>query len=92
MSSNTRISYKVDGKVQGVCFRDHTQTIAKRIGVTGYVTNASDGTVKGEAQGSSDAIKQFLEHINEGPSAARVTGVEHSEISTKSGESSFDVK
>ncbi|KAH7081821.1 Acylphosphatase-like domain-containing protein [Paraphoma chrysanthemicola] len=92
MSSNTRISYKVDGKVQGVCFRDHTQKTAKRIGVTGHVTNASDGSVRGEAQGSSDAIKQFLEHINEGPPAAKVTGVEHSEISTKTGESSFSVK
>jgi hypothetical protein len=48
--------------------------------------------VQGEAQGSNDAIKQFLEHINEGPSAARVTGVEHFEISTKSGESGFSVK
>jgi acylphosphatase len=48
--------------------------------------------VQGEAQGSDDAIKEFVQHLNKGPSAASVSGVEHSEISTKSGESGFDVK
>jgi acylphosphatase len=48
--------------------------------------------VQGEAQGSDDAIKQFVQHLNKGPSAASVSGVEHSDISTKSGESSFNVQ
>jgi acylphosphatase len=88
--------------------RSFTQKQAKSIGVTGFVTNASDGSVgnhhflpcpradsvqvQGEAQGSDDAIKQFVQHLNKGPSAASVAGVEHSEISTKSGESDFNVK
>jgi len=76
--------------------------------VTGFVTNASDGSVgtpklkltrstdsvkvQGEAQGSDDAIKEFVQHLNKGPSAASVSGVEQSEISTKSGESDFNVQ
>ncbi|KAF1949253.1 Acylphosphatase [Byssothecium circinans] len=90
--SDKRISFKVTGDVQGVNFRSFTSKQAKSIGVTGYVTNALDGTVQGEAQGSPDAIKEFVEHINKGPSAASVKGVEHSGISTKSGEGSFNVK
>jgi acylphosphatase len=88
--------------------RRFTQKQATRIGITGFVKNASDGSVRiftccrlqrtdllqvqGEAQGSDDAIKEFIQHLNKGPGASSVDGVEHSEISTKSGESGFDVK
>lgn len=48
--------------------------------------------VKGEAQGSDEAINQFVQHLNKGPSAASVSGVEHDDISVKSGESGFNVK
>ena len=90
--SSKRISYNVEGKVQGVNFRSFTQRQAKSIGVTGFVTNASDGSVQGEAQGSDDAIKQFVQHLNKGPSASSVSGVEQSDVSTKSGESDFRVQ
>ncbi|KAJ4341177.1 hypothetical protein N0V87_001915 [Didymella glomerata] len=90
--SDKRISFKVDGEVQGVNFRSYTQKQARSLGVTGYVTNASDGTVQGEAQGSADQLKEFVQHLNKGPSAASVSGVEHNDISSKSGESSFNVQ
>lgn len=48
--------------------------------------------VQGEAQGSEDALKEFIQQLNKGPSSANVTGVEQSEISTKSGESGFCTK
>jgi acylphosphatase len=47
--------------------------------------------VQGEAQGSADALKKFVQQLNKGPSAASVSGVEQSDISTKSGESDFSV-
>ncbi|KAF1848199.1 Acylphosphatase [Cucurbitaria berberidis CBS 394.84] len=90
--STKRISFKVQGEVQGVNFRSFTQKQAKNIGLTGFVTNVSDGTVQGEAQGGEDAIKDFVQHLNKGPSAASVNGVEQSDISTKSGESGFNVQ
>ncbi|KAF2195096.1 Acylphosphatase [Zopfia rhizophila CBS 207.26] len=90
--ADKRISYKVDGDVQGVSFRYYTCKEARSIGVTGFVYNASDGTVQGEAQGSDDAIKAFVQYLNKGPSAARVSGVEQSEISPKQGESGFSQK
>ncbi|KAJ4303680.1 hypothetical protein N0V90_002581 [Kalmusia sp. IMI 367209] len=74
------------------CARSFTSKQAKNLGLTGFVTNVSDGTVQGEAQGSADAIKEFVQHLNKGPSAASVNGVEQSDISTKSGEGSFNVQ
>jgi acylphosphatase len=57
-----------------------------------HVSATEARQVQGEAQGTDDAIKQFVQHINKGPSAASVSGVEHAEISTKPGESGFSVK
>ncbi|CAN9152983.1 unnamed protein product [Alternaria alternata] len=90
--STKRIQYKVEGQVQGVNFRSFTQKQAKSIGVTGFVTNASDGSVQGEAQGNDDKINEFIQHLNKGPSAASVSKVDHSEISSRDGESSFNVQ
>ncbi|KAL1794061.1 hypothetical protein ACET3X_007482 [Alternaria dauci] len=90
--STKRIQYKVEGRVQGVNFRSFTQKQAKSIGVTGFVTNASDGSVQGEAQGSEEKINQFIQHLHKGPSAASVSKVDHSDISSKDGESSFNVQ
>ncbi|KAF1931725.1 Acylphosphatase [Didymella exigua CBS 183.55] len=90
--SDKRISFQVDGEVQGVNFRSYTQKQARSIGITGFVRNTSDGTVQGEAQGSADQLKDFVQHLNTGPPAASVSGVMHNDISPKSGESSFHVK
>lgn len=48
--------------------------------------------VAGEAQGSEDALSQFVQHLNQGPSAASVKSVEQSDMATKSGESGFNVQ
>lgn len=90
--ADKRISYKVDGEVQGVNFRQYTAQQAKEVGATGFVKNASDGTVTGEAQGTYETINKFVGHLNKGPPAASVTGVEHSEIENKEGEAGFKVK
>ncbi|KAF2495566.1 Acylphosphatase [Lophium mytilinum] len=90
--ADKRIAYKVDGEVQGVCFRDFTQQQAKKLGVKGFVQNASDGTVKGEAQGSETVLEEFVQHLNKGPRAARVTGVEQSDMEARQGERGFSVK
>jgi acylphosphatase len=97
----------VQSGVHLLVVRNFTRRQATSIGVTGFVTNASDGTVsatrrtassyadytqvRGEAQGSDDAIKEFVQHLKKGPSAASVSGVVQSEISAKSGESGFNV-
>jgi acylphosphatase len=48
--------------------------------------------VQGEAQGSEDALRDFVKYLHNGPSAASVSKVDESEISPKSGESGFSQK
>lgn len=45
---------------EGVFFRKYTQEHAKSLGLVGYVRNASDGSVEGDAQGNVDNIDQML--------------------------------
>ncbi|KAG9525793.1 hypothetical protein KCV07_g986, partial [Aureobasidium melanogenum] len=87
--SQQRISFKVEGEVQGVNFRSFTVKQAKSLGITGHVQNASDGSVTGEAQGDSGSLKEFQQHLNKGPSAANVTKLDVNDIKTKEGESNF---
>lgn len=56
------------------------------------VRSADMAQVQGEAQGTGDQIKEFVQHLNRGPSAASVSAVEQNDISSKSGESSFNVQ
>ncbi|KAG6986446.1 acylphosphatase [Physcia stellaris] len=85
-----RISFTVQGQVQGVNFRSFTQQKAAGYGLTGWVSNTSGGDVEGEAQGDRDSIQKLLSDINKGPSAAHVVKVNKSDIDIKEGESSFE--
>lgn len=66
----------VRGRVQGVFFRASTQREAKRLGLTGWVKNRSDGGVEILAEGEEDALKELIGWANRGPSAARVERVD----------------
>lgn len=64
------------GLVQGVGFRWSMAIEARRLGLTGWVRNRSDGTVEAHAEGSPDAIVALVEWAHDGPTHARVTRVE----------------
>ena len=70
------ISIKVSGQVQGVFFRWETMRLARRLGLAGWVSNESDGTVKIVAQGAEDKLKEFIERLRWGPKYARVENIE----------------
>jgi acylphosphatase len=67
---------RVVGMVQGVGFRYFTELAAEEIGLAGYVMNCSDGSVEVMAEGEREALEQFLRQLRQGPSGARVEGVE----------------
>lgn len=70
--------------------RSFTAEQATKLSLTGFVKNASDGTVVGEAQGSSSNLDKFVQHLNMGPRAAKVENVEQKDIGSKDEESKFD--
>jgi len=45
--------------------------------------------VTGEAQGEQSSLDKFVQHLNKGPSAAKVQKVDTKEVSVKQGESGF---
>ena len=67
----------VQGRVQGVGFRDFTQRRAAELGVTGWVRNQPDGTVEVVAEGDRETLERFLAFLWRGPNAARVVRVEY---------------
>jgi acylphosphatase len=70
---------RITGDVQGVLFRAWTQDQAKSLGVTGWVRNATDGSVKAHVEGEQAAVEQLIERMHEGPPGARVDSVEPAE-------------
>jgi acylphosphatase len=74
--ANKRVHLVIKGRVQGVFFRAATQREARRLGVTGWVKNRTDGSVEVLAEGDEDAVREFSLWANHGPSAARVDHVD----------------
>jgi len=75
--------YRVEGRVQGVWFRESTRQQALRLGVSGYAVNRSDGSVEVLACGDSAAIDALAGWLHDGPPMARVrsvTRIPHQEI------------
>ena len=70
----------VQGKVQGVYFRKHTQRQAKLHCLKGWVRNQTDGSVLIEVLGDQLAVGSFIEWCRQGSPAADVQAVQVEEI------------
>jgi acylphosphatase len=66
----------VYGRVQGVGFRYFVRHIGNRMGLTGDVRNCPDSTVEIVVEGDAGKIADFIKHVEEGPSLARVERVD----------------
>jgi acylphosphatase len=69
---SARLSCRVVGHVQGVGFRWFVRERARRLGLTGSVSNASDGSVLVHAGGTPTALDALRALLCEGPPGARV--------------------
>lgn len=83
-------SIYVYGHVQGVFFRATAKKIADDLGVKGIIRNEPDGRVYAEAEGEESAVNGFAYWCNEGPSGARVRGLEMTDGEVK-GYESFEI-
>jgi acylphosphatase len=66
----------VSGVVQGVNFRAWVRDRAASRGVSGWAANRADGSVEVFLQGDEDAVAAVERAVGEGPSHARVEGVD----------------
>ncbi len=73
---NVRVHVFISGRVQGVFFRQSTQSQAQRLGVKGWVRNMPNGRVEAVFEGEEPAVKAIVDYCCHGPSAAKVDHLE----------------
>ena len=60
-----RYTITFTGRVQGVGFRFTTQNVAQSYGVSGWVRNEGDGSVKVVAEGEPPELDRFLAAVKQ---------------------------
>lgn len=81
----------VDGRVQGVFFRDTCRTLARQAGVSGWAHNRPDGAVEVVLEGPPEAVERMVAWCRSGPPHAVVTSVKVTEEEPE-GLSGFSVR
>lgn len=71
-----RVRVIVEGRVQGVFFRHHTQEVAFRLDLKGWVKNRRDGSVEALFEGDKKKVDQIIQWCRRGPPEARVMNVQ----------------
>ncbi len=86
-----RVRLIIEGRVQGVWFRESTRREAVALGVFGWAKNLPNRTVEVLAEGPEEQITALVSWCNHGSPAARVDNV-HKTIEEWKGEfDSFDI-
>jgi acylphosphatase len=84
--------FVVRGRVQGVGFRWFVEREAHMLKIAGWVRNNADGTVEVLAQGTRDQLTGLHSRLRQGPRAARVDGVEVTDVPPSANLSSFRIE
>jgi len=82
---------EVRGLVQGVFFRDSTRRLAVDAGITGWVGNEPDGSVRALLEGPRPRVEELVAWMREGPRDAVVEDVQVSDAEV-TGRSRFEVR
>jgi acylphosphatase len=76
VSDEARAEVTVRGDVQGVGFRYSARARASSVGLSGWVRNERDGSVRAVFEGPRDAVESLVGWCRRGPSGARVDDVQ----------------
>jgi acylphosphatase len=82
----------VDGRVQGVFFRESTRRMAGEQGVAGWVRNMPDGRVEAVFEGEPEAVSAAVTWTRRGPERAVVTAIEETDDETPEGLTRFEIR
>ena len=74
-AAHETVHLRIFGRVQGVGYRAWTAQKAKKLGLTGWVRNLTDGSVECAAQGPKEAVQALIAACHAGPPLARVMQV-----------------
>ena len=62
----------VQGRVQGVGYRNYVERKATQLGLAGYVMNLKDGRVRVRVEGRREVIDDLVRDLEKGPPLASV--------------------
>jgi acylphosphatase len=65
----------VEGRVQGVFYRDTCRRQAQQAGLAGWARNRADGAVEVVIEGEAHAVERLVAWCRSGPPQAMVTAV-----------------
>ena len=81
----------VEGRVQGVYFRDFTRQEARRLGLSGWVRNLEDGTVETLISGETALVNQMSVWLHRGSPLSRVSKVTITDVKEETIFSDFTI-
>jgi acylphosphatase len=87
-----RLEATVRGRVQGVGFRYFVVRTARELGLTGWVANEPDGSVRVVAEGSPTALDRLERDLHDGPIGAVVDGVRAVRMAAVGGLTAFAIR
>lgn len=75
----------ISGFVQGVGFRAYVRSKARKMGISGWVRNLSDGRVEAVLQGHKEKVEKLIYLCRRGPFFSKTTDivVDWEELDTK---------
>jgi acylphosphatase len=72
---NSAADIIIEGRVQGVGYRNYAQRRAELAGLVGYVMNLKDGRVRARVEGSRRVIEEFVRALEKGPPLSGIESV-----------------
>ena len=87
-----RLEAIVTGYVQGVSFRYYARQEARRLGLTGWVANSPDGSVRVVVEGSQKKLGEFSNFLLAGSPHAHVDHVQADWLDATGEFSEFSVR
>lgn len=82
----------VEGRVQGVFFRDYTCRQAHRLNLCGWVRNKADGTVEALFTGADSDVAAMLEWLWQGSPGSRVEAVRSRDVTPEEESTTFEIR
>ena len=88
--SDIAVRLLIDGRVQGVGYRQWMAGSARGLGLRGFVRNLSDGRVEAVIAGAPERIEQLIRRAQRGPKSAWVSNVSR-EATAAPEQTGFDI-
>jgi acylphosphatase len=86
------LEVSIFGDVQGVGYRYFALYKARELGISGFVKNMMDGSVKVVCEGEDKILNEFLDDLKKGPYSAKVSRTEVYFSDDIKGYSTFEVR